>query len=92
MLRVSGQWRNLPEGQSMSRKENCWDNAVADSFFKTMKTEMVHSHQLATRQETKLAIFEYTESFYNRKRRHSALGYLTPYHYDNLLYNQAVTA
>jgi len=51
-----------------------------------------HHHQFATRQEARLAIFEYIEGYYNRKRRHSALGYLTPYQYENLLYNQTVAA
>jgi putative transposase len=86
------QLEGMPVVQSMSRKGNCWDNAVAESFFKTMKTEMVYHHQFTTRQEAKLAVFEYIESFYNRKRRHSALGYLTPCQFENLLYNQAVAA
>ena len=86
------QLEGKPVLQSMSRKGNCWDNAVAESFFKTMKTEMVYHHQFATRQEARLAIFEYIEGFYNRKRRHSKLGYLTPCQYENLWYNQAVDA
>ncbi|WP_181885227.1 IS3 family transposase [Pontibacter diazotrophicus] len=76
----------------MSRKGNCWDNAVAESFFKTMKAEMVYHHKFATIAEAKLAVFKYIESFYNRKRRHSALEYLTPCQYESLLYNQAVAA
>ncbi|CAM3887658.1 IS3 family transposase [Pontibacter korlensis] len=72
----------------MSRKGNCWDNAVAESFFKTMKTEMVYHHRFATRQEAGLAVFEYIEGFYNRKRRHSALGYLTPSQVEEELYQQ----
>ena len=86
------QLEGKPVVQSRSRKGNCWDNAVAESFFKTMKTEMLYHHQFATRQQARLAIFEYIESFYNRKRRHSALGYLTPCQYENLLYNQAAAA
>lgn len=86
------QLEGMPVLQSMSRKGNCWDNAVAESFFKTMKTEMVYHHKFATRQQARLAVFEYIESFYNRKRRHSALGYLTPCQYESLLYNQAVAA
>ena len=78
--------------QSMSRKGNCWDNAVAESFFKTMKTEMVYHHKFATRQEARLAVFEYIESFYNRKRRHSALGYLTPCQYEQWIYQQSTAA
>ena len=64
--------------QSMSRKGNCWDNAVAESFFKTMKTEMVYHENFQTRAQAKIAVFEYLEIWYNRKRRHSTLGYLTP--------------
>jgi len=86
------QLEGMPVLQSMSRKGNCWDNAVADSFFKTMKSEMVYHHNFATRQEARLAVFEYIEGFYNRKRRHSALGYMTPCQYENLLCNQVVAA
>ena len=63
---------------SMSRKGNCWDNAVAESFFATLKLELVYQTQWRTRQEARSAVFEYIELFYNRKRRHSALGYLCP--------------
>ena len=64
--------------QSMSRKANCWDNAVAESFFKTLKVELIYHHNFKTTQEAKLAVFEYIEVWYNRKRLHSALGYKTP--------------
>ena len=64
--------------QSMSRKGNCWDNAVAESFFKTLKTEMVYQQAFKTRAQARLAVFEYIEVWYNRQRRHSSLGYLTP--------------
>jgi len=57
----------MPVQQSMSRKGNCRGNAVAENLLKTMKTEMVY-HQFATRQQEKLAVFEYIESFYNRKK------------------------
>ena len=63
---------------SMSRKGNCWDNAVAESFFATLKTELVYLRRFATRAEAREAIFEFIESFYNRERRHSTLGYLSP--------------
>jgi putative transposase len=63
---------------SMSRKGNCWDNAVAESFFATLKTELVHRKRWATRIELRAAVFEYIESFYNRRRLHSTLGYKTP--------------
>jgi transposase InsO family protein len=55
----------------MSRKGNCWDNAVAESFFKTIKTEMIYQQIYKTRAKASLAIFEYIEVWYNRKRRHS---------------------
>ena len=63
---------------SMSRKGDCWDNAVAESFFHTLKVELIHGNFYNTRQEAKMAIFEYIEVFYNRQRRHSYLGYLSP--------------
>lgn len=63
---------------SMSRKGDCWDNAVAESFFGTLKTELVHDRDYWTRSEAKGDIFEWIESFYNRRRRHSTLGYLSP--------------
>ena len=64
--------------QSMSRKGNCWDNAVPESFFHTLKTKLVHQVQFKNRQEAKMAIFEYIEVFYNRKRLHSTNGYMAP--------------
>ena len=63
---------------SMSRRGNCWDNAVAESFFATIKTELVHRQPWATRVELRAALFDYIETFYNRDRLHSALGYRTP--------------
>ena len=63
---------------SMSRIGNCWDNAVAESFFATLKLELVYQTQWRTRDEARSAIFEFLELFYNRQRRHSALGYLCP--------------
>ena len=62
----------------MSRKGNCWDNAVAESFFATLKTELVHDANWSTRAEARSAIFEYLEIFYNRRRRHSSIGYVSP--------------
>jgi len=64
--------------QSMSRKANCWDNAVAESFFKTLKVELVYQHNFKTIEQAKSAVFEYIEIWYNRKRLHSFLGYKTP--------------
>ena len=68
--------------QSMSRKGNCWDNSVAESFFHTLKTELTHHRQFRTREEGKQAIFEYIEVFYNRERLHSANDYLSPVDYE----------
>jgi transposase InsO family protein len=62
---------------SMSRKGDCWDNAVAESFFHTLKVELIHGKVYDTRQQAKTAIFEYIEVFYNRQRRHSYLGFLS---------------
>ena len=64
--------------QSMSRKGNCYDNALVESFFHTLKTEHVSFFRYTTRAEARLSIFEYIEMFYNRQRRHSALGYRAP--------------
>ena len=64
--------------QSMSRKGDCWDNAVAESFFKIIKSEMVNHYRFQSRAQARMEIFEFIEIWYNRKRRHSSLGYLTP--------------
>ena len=63
---------------SMSRRGNCWDNAPMESFFATLKKELVHHEKYVTRAEARHSLFEYIEVFYNRVRRHSALGYLSP--------------
>ena len=68
---------------SMSRRGNCWDNAVAESFFATLKLELVYQTQWRTRADAHSAVFEYIELFYNRRRRHSALGYLSPEQFEN---------
>lgn len=78
-------FKGLPVLQSMSRKGNCWDNAIAESFFKTLKTEMVYHSKFQTRAQAKLEIFDYIEVWYNRKRRHSALGYLSPEQVENAM-------
>ena len=67
---------------SMSRKGDCWDNAPMESWFHTLKTEWVNHRDYWTRQQAKSDIFEYIEAFYNRSRRHSALGYMTPAEYE----------
>lgn len=63
--------------QSMSRKANCWDNAVAESFFKSLKVEWIYPYRLISKNQAKIAVFEYIETWYNRNRRHSFLGGLT---------------
>ena len=63
---------------SMSRRADCYDNAPMESFFHTLKTELVHHQHYATREQAKRDIFAYIEGFYNRTRRHSAIGYLSP--------------
>jgi transposase InsO family protein len=63
---------------SMSRAGNCYDNAVMESFWGTLKTELVYQTRFATREQAKRALFEYVEVFYNRVRRHSSLGYVSP--------------
>lgn len=68
--------------QSMSRRGNCWDNAVAESFFSALKLEMVADERFNNRQEARDRVFEYIEVFYNRSRIHSALGYLSPAEYE----------
>lgn len=68
---------------SMSRAGNCWDNAVAESFFATLKTELCNHHRFKTRAEARQAIFEYIEVFYNRERLHSSLDYKSPTAYES---------
>jgi putative transposase len=70
---------------SMSRKGNCWDNAVAESFFHTLKTELVYLENFDTHEHGQMAVFEYIEVFYNRQRCHSANGYLAPLAYEQAL-------
>ena len=68
--------------QSMSRKGDCWDNAVAESFFGTLKNELVHHEKYKTREEARLSIFDYIEMFYNRRRLHSYLNYQSPENFE----------
>jgi len=63
---------------SVSRVAQCWDNAPVESFFASLKRELVHDERYTTRDQAKASIFEYVEAFYNRVRRHSSLGYLSP--------------
>jgi len=66
----------------MSRKGNCYDNACIESFHSLPKKELVYQEKFKTRKDAKNKIFEYIEVFYNRKRIHSAIGYLTPIQYE----------
>lgn len=69
---------------SMSRKGDCYDNACMESFFHTLKVELIHRERYRTRSQARLSIFEYTEAYYNRVRLHSTLGYVSPYDYERL--------
>jgi putative transposase len=83
---ASAAFRGRLEGwkcrQSMSRKGNCWDNAVAESFFSALKLELVHDKRFNKRQEAVDEVFDYIEVFYNRSRIHSASEYLSPVEYE----------
>jgi transposase InsO family protein len=70
----------------MSRIGNCYDNAPMESFFGTLKSDLVYHRQYRTRAEAKRDIFAYIEGFYNRRRRHSALGYQSPEQFENSYY------
>jgi putative transposase len=68
--------------QSMSRKGNCWDNAVAESFFASLEWELIERSQWSTRAQAGRAVVEYVEGWYNPERRHSSLGYRSPAQYE----------
>ena len=74
-----------------SSKANCWDNAPVESFFGKLKTEWVHAKKYASRQEAEADIFKYIELFYNRKRKHAALGYLSPVAFEERHHQTTVT-
>ncbi len=76
---------------SMSRIGNCWDNAVAESFFATLKAELVYRSSWTTRDELRVALFRYLEVFYNRRRLHSSIGYQTPAAFE-MLYTRSSAA
>ena len=76
---------------SMSRKGDCWDNAVAESFLHTLKVEKVNRYRFKTRDEAKREIFRYIEMYYNRKRTHSSLGYLSPFDYEKRSFPSLLT-
>ena len=71
--------------RSMSRKGNCWDNAVAESFFKSIKVELIYRNRYAGKKQAAISIFEWIETWYNKNRRHSALGNLTIDEFENLI-------
>lgn len=73
---------------SMSRKGECLDNAVAESFFGTLKNELIYHEDYETRAQARQSIFEYIEIFYNRFRRHASLNYLAPVEYERKFANQ----
>ncbi len=79
---AAGDYRDILQAaaivQSMSRKANCWDNAPMESFFGTLKTELVHHGDYPDRDAARRDLFAYIEGYYNRQRRHSAIGYITP--------------
>ncbi len=78
--------------QSMSRKGNCWDNAVAESFFHTLKTELIYQRKFHTKAEANQAIFEYIEVYYNKQRSHSANNYLSPVEFEEKMLQRETVA
>ena len=66
----------------MSRKGNCWDNAISESFFATLKKECIYQTEFPTRGSAQSELFDYIEVFYNRERLHSTLGYKSPHEYE----------
>lgn len=78
--------------QSMSRRASCWDNAVAESFFKTLKTECIYENKFINQKAAAMEIFEFIEIWYNRMRLHSSLGYRTPAQMEELLNSKTLAA
>lgn len=76
----------------MSRKANCWDNAPMESFWGTLKTELVYHRRFASREQARQEITEYIEIFYNRQRKQARLGYLSPASFRQQYYTQQMTA
>lgn len=83
-----GELEKYPVTQSMSRKGNCWDNAVAENYFKILKSELVNHVRFYSVLQAKTEIFEFIEIWYNRKRKHSTLGYKTPEQYGKINYSK----
>lgn len=69
---------------SMGRRANCYDNAAMESFFHTLKVERTHRYRYQTRRQAKMSVFEYIETYYNRRRKHSAIGLTTPMHFEQI--------
>ena len=88
---TSGEFRKLlAQGggiQSLSRKGQCWDNAVGESWFATLKEELIYRQSWATRAQVRRAVFEFIEIFYNRQRLHSSLKYLSPAEYESRIHH-----
>ncbi|MCF8070603.1 MAG: IS3 family transposase, partial [Desulfobacterales bacterium] len=78
--------------QSMSRKGNCWDNAVAESFFHTLKTQLVHHVRFMNYEETERMLFKYIEVYYNQRRKHSSNSWKTPALFEQEWYNMEKVA
>jgi transposase InsO family protein len=74
---------------SVGRKGECWDNAVAESFFATIKRKLIDTRAWPTRAGLRRAVFEYIEGWYNSRRLHSSLGYMSPAHYEALIHHNA---
>ena len=84
--------RNNKMIQSMSRKGDCYDNACAESFFATLKKELIYGRRFKTRAEAKQAVTEYIETWYNSRRLHSSLGYMSPNEFEYNYHNQLAVA
>lgn len=78
--------------QSMSKKGDCWDNAVAESFFKTIKTEWIYRNIYFTKKQATVSVFEYIETWYNTQRSHSSLNYLSPEEFGEIINKQKLAA
>ena len=81
-VEVRSRLRQVGAVCSMSLKGDCWDNPVVESFFKSLKVERIDHRRYRTREEARTDVFDYIERFYNRKRRHSYLGYISPVEFE----------
>ena len=87
LLAFGQQARAAGIAQSMGSKGDCYDNAVAESFFATLKKELVHDRSWPSKAELRAEVFEYIEVFYNRRRRHSTLGFLSPAQFETITHH-----